>query len=169
MLLKLQTKPLLFYIQINKITNIAYISIIIYIGYKKLTLKNLKMDEFKELKKEYKVKIETLKKGLIDPKANFNNKLGLIGSDASKLNLIKEHLENYKSEFRFIVRQHKKNSFIVNEFLTILNFKRLGIFEFFSKFGQMVEYEKFTGIIENEQVKGFICLDDDNIYKLSKQ
>jgi len=59
-------------------------------------------------------------------------------------------------------------NFKVNDFTTINNFVRLGIFETFTKFGSPYEYEKFEGEIEGQKVNGFICLADDNIYKLSK-
>ena len=59
-------------------------------------------------------------------------------------------------------------NFKVNDFTTINNFVRLGIFETFTKFGQPYEYEKFTGEIQGDKVQGFICLADDNIYNLSK-
>lgn len=59
-------------------------------------------------------------------------------------------------------------NFKVNQFTTISNFKRLGVFETFMKFGEPYKYEKFEGEIKNEKIKGFICLADDNIYKLEK-
>lgn len=58
--------------------------------------------------------------------------------------------------------------FKINQFTTINNFKRLGIFEDFMKFGSPQTYEKIEGEIEGNKVTGFICLKTDNIYKLEK-
>lgn len=59
-------------------------------------------------------------------------------------------------------------TFKINEYTTINNFKRLGNFTQFMKFGQPYDYEEITGDINGEKIKAFICLDDDNIYKLEK-
>ena len=58
--------------------------------------------------------------------------------------------------------------FQVNQFTTIKNLKRLNQFEDFMKFGSPQTYEKFEGEMSGEKVQGFICLSDDNIYKLEK-
>jgi len=57
--------------------------------------------------------------------------------------------------------------FKVNDFTTIKNFVRTGVFETFMKFGLPYEYERFTGTLNNEAVQGWICLEDNNIYKLT--
>lgn len=62
--------------------------------------------------------------------------------------------------------QSDNNTFKVNDFTTIFNFTRLGIFEDFMKFGYPSTYEKFTGEIDNKKIEGFICLKDNNIYNL---
>lgn len=58
--------------------------------------------------------------------------------------------------------------FRVNDFLTIENFKEQDHFEYFSKWGRDEKYQLFTGETSLGKVKGYICLKDDNIYKLSK-
>lgn len=56
---------------------------------------------------------------------------------------------------------------IVNEYTTIKNFKRLGEFEEVMKYGYPSKYEKFEGTLKGKEVKGLICLADDNIYGLT--
>ncbi len=60
-------------------------------------------------------------------------------------------------------------TFQVNPFTTIKNFERLNQFTTFQKFGEPFEYEAFKGEIKGKKVKGFICLADNNIYKLEKE
>ena len=57
-------------------------------------------------------------------------------------------------------------TFQINQYTTIENFKRLDKFEIFQKFGKPFKYQDFTGEMDGEKVKGFICLADNNIYKL---
>ena len=61
-----------------------------------------------ELKQEYKDKIKQIKSGLIDKNANLNNKIGLIGSDAERLILIKKVLIEYKRELEFFEKFRSK-------------------------------------------------------------
>jgi hypothetical protein len=61
-----------------------------------------------ELKQEYKDKIKQLKNGLIDKKANLNNKIGLIGSDAERLIQIKKLLIEYKKDLLFFEKFRNK-------------------------------------------------------------
>ena len=58
--------------------------------------------------------------------------------------------------------------FKVNDFTTIKDFVRTGSFEHFIKYGTSYKYERFTGKMGNDKVKGFICLADDAIYRLEK-
>jgi len=58
--------------------------------------------------------------------------------------------------------------FIVNDYLTITNFKGLKIYESFMKFGVPYDYEKFSGKIEGTKVTGWICLADDGIYNIKE-
>jgi hypothetical protein len=57
--------------------------------------------------------------------------------------------------------------FVVNENLTINDFDYPNdqIVEFM-KHGEMQPYKAFTGTIKGAKVKGFVCLNDDNIYRL---
>lgn len=55
-------------------------------------------------------------------------------------------------------------NFKVNEFTTIENFERQNEFKEIMKFGTPYDYQKFTGKLNNENVIGWICLADDNIY-----
>lgn len=57
--------------------------------------------------------------------------------------------------------------FEINEYTTIKKFKLVDnqIHEFM-KFGSLQPYKKFVGKINNKKVTGFICLNDDQIYKL---
>ncbi|SED11417.1 hypothetical protein SAMN04489761_4318 [Tenacibaculum sp. MAR_2009_124] len=59
-------------------------------------------------------------------------------------------------------------TFQVNPYTVIENFERKNQFEIFQKFGEPHKYQKFIGEIKGEKVKGFICLADDNIYKLER-
>ena len=59
-------------------------------------------------------------------------------------------------------------NFRVNEYTTITDFKRLGTYSTFMKFGEPQKYENFEGKINGEKVKGFISAVDNNIYKLTK-
>ena len=59
-------------------------------------------------------------------------------------------------------------NFKVNDYTTINEFKRLGIFEDVMKFGNPSPYEQFTGVMSGEKVKGLICLKSENIYNLTK-
>ncbi len=59
-------------------------------------------------------------------------------------------------------------NFIINDFTTINNFKRLAKFETIKKFGEDYEYERFVGEIKNQKVTGLICLEDENIYNLKE-
>jgi hypothetical protein len=61
-----------------------------------------------ELKQEYRNKINTLKSGLIDKNASLNNKIGLIGSDAERLTMIKKLLKEYKEDVRFYIKMNDK-------------------------------------------------------------
>jgi hypothetical protein len=56
---------------------------------------------------------------------------------------------------------------VVNGFVTINKFKYSSkeIFKFM-KFGNLEDYKSFTGFIKDKKVKGYICLRDNNIYKL---
>lgn len=58
--------------------------------------------------------------------------------------------------------------FKVNMYTTIKQFKRAGVFEDFMKFGQLSKYERFTGILNGDDVRGWICLADNNIYQLER-
>ncbi|WP_440880613.1 hypothetical protein [Tenacibaculum sp. C7A-26P2] len=60
-------------------------------------------------------------------------------------------------------------TFQINQHTAIENFKRLDEFEIFQKFGEPYKYQAFTGKMDREKVKGFICLADNNIYKLEKE
>ncbi len=62
-----------------------------------------------ELKNEYKSAINNLKKGLIDKNANLNNKIGLIGSDAERLKMIKVLFKQYADDIRFYRKIEKNN------------------------------------------------------------
>jgi hypothetical protein len=62
-----------------------------------------------ELKNEYKSAINNLKKGLIDKNANLDNKIGLIGSDAERLKMIKVLLKQYADDIRFYRKIEKNN------------------------------------------------------------
>lgn len=57
--------------------------------------------------------------------------------------------------------------FYVNEFTTIKKFKLIDnqIHEFL-KHGSLQPYKKFKGKIKSKKVIGFVCLKDDQIYKL---
>jgi hypothetical protein len=55
-------------------------------------------------------------------------------------------------------------TFHINQFSKITNFKRLGTFETFMKFGEPYEYEKISGKVQEKQIMAWICLADDNIY-----
>ena len=60
-----------------------------------------------------------------------------------------------------------ENDFIVNENLTINEFKLIDDkIHTFLKFGVEYDYKEFNGLIKGEKVKGFVCLEDDNIYKM---
>ena len=59
------------------------------------------------------------------------------------------------------------NDFKVNDYTTITDFKRTGVFEMVMKHGYEQEYEQFTGLLEGDKIKGLICLTDNNIYKLT--
>lgn len=65
--------------------------------------------DLKALKQEYREDINRLKSGLIDKQANFNNKIGLIGSDASRLHAIKELVKQYKGDLIFYTKINSKN------------------------------------------------------------
>jgi hypothetical protein len=54
-----------------------------------------------ELKEDYRNEINHLKSGLIDKNASLSNKIGLIGSDAERLKMIKELLKQYAGDVRF--------------------------------------------------------------------
>lgn len=58
----------------------------------------------------------------------------------------------------------------VNEFTTIKKFKFIDdkIHEFL-KHGTLQPYKQFKGRIDKQKVKGFICLNDDQIYNLEKR
>jgi len=60
-----------------------------------------------------------------------------------------------------------EENFIVNDHVTINKFRFADnqIYQF-RKFGELHDYRKFKGEIEGEKVKGYVCLKDDNIYKL---
>lgn len=65
------------------------------------------------------------------------------------------------------MKEDKENDFIVNENLTIKNFEFVSNKVFvFKKFGQDYNYKEFTGLVNGRGVKGFVCLEDDNIYKM---
>ena len=57
--------------------------------------------------------------------------------------------------------------FVVNDNLTINEFDFVDdkIHEFM-KHGTPQPYKEFRGKIEGKEVKGFVCLNDDNVYKL---
>lgn len=61
----------------------------------------------------------------------------------------------------------KETDFVLNDNLIINNFDFVDskIHEFM-KFGELQPYKEFRGEIEGKKVKGFVCLNDDNIYKL---
>ncbi len=61
----------------------------------------------------------------------------------------------------------KETDFVVNDNLIINNFDFVDdqITEFM-KHGTLQPYKEFTGEIEGKKVKGFVCLNDDQIYKL---
>jgi hypothetical protein len=59
-------------------------------------------------------------------------------------------------------------NFIVNEYTTIIDFKRLGNYSTFLKFGEPEKYENFQGTLNGDKMKGFISSVDNNIYKLEK-
>ena len=71
-----------------------------------------------------------------------------------------------------INRESKKDddkmNFRLNYYTTIKNFKRLGTFSTFTKFGEPEKYENFEGVLNGEKMKGFISTVDNNIYKLTK-
>lgn len=58
-------------------------------------------------------------------------------------------------------------TFRVNQFVTIkkMKFPDDKIHEFV-KFGALQPYKEFTGFIDDKKVKGFVCLTDDQVYKL---
>lgn len=57
-------------------------------------------------------------------------------------------------------------TFHINQFSKITNFKRLGTFETFMKWGEPQEYEKISGKIDKKPITAWICLADENIYKI---
>ena len=60
-----------------------------------------------------------------------------------------------------------ENDFYVNDYLTIKNFKLIdNKIHQFLKFGELYDYKEFNGIVKGQKVKGFVCLADDNIYKM---
>lgn len=64
-------------------------------------------------------------------------------------------------------KENKENDFIVNDFLTIKDFELInGDIVQFRKFGVMYDYKEFKGLVGGKKVKGFVCLADDNIYKM---
>lgn len=64
-------------------------------------------------------------------------------------------------------KEIKENDFVVNDLLTINNFEFVNddIVKFM-KFGVLEDYKEFVGLVSGKNVKGFVCLKDDNIYKL---
>jgi len=56
--------------------------------------------------------------------------------------------------------------FKVNQYLTIRNFKHKNKYAKFFKHGGLEMYQRFTGEIGSDNVRGWRCLKDDNIYKL---
>ena len=64
---------------------------------------------------------------------------------------------------------NEETDFIINDYLTIKNFKLIDDkIHQFMKFGSLEDYKEFRGEIENRKVKGFVCLKDDNIYGLEE-
>ncbi len=63
----------------------------------------------------------------------------------------------------------KLKTFEVNEYTKINKFKAddKNIYTF-NKFGEPSKYLKFTGEIKKQKVKGYINIDDNNIYQLEK-
>lgn len=57
-------------------------------------------------------------------------------------------------------------TFHINQNSKITNFKRLGEFTTFMKFGEPYEYEKISGKVQKKPITAWICLADDNIYGL---
>lgn len=55
-------------------------------------------------------------------------------------------------------------TFHINQFSKITNFKRLGTFETFMKWGEPQEYEKISGKVQKKPITAWTCLADDNIY-----
>lgn len=66
------------------------------------------MENLREIKQQYKEDIKRIKSSLIDKNANLNNKIGLIGSDASKLLRIKEIVQEFKKDIIFYNNQNFK-------------------------------------------------------------
>lgn len=80
----------------------------------------------------------------------------------------KKNLEVIDDEFREnkIKGEDVILNFKVNENTSIQNFRKLPVFETFMKFGEPYEYQKFKGQMKGQDVQGYICLADDNIFKL---
>jgi len=57
--------------------------------------------------------------------------------------------------------------FKINQFTIIRDFKRTGILKTYTKFGETYEYEGFEGILNDDKIKGDICLADNHIYGLT--
>ena len=57
--------------------------------------------------------------------------------------------------------------FAINQFTTINDFKRIGVFKTITKFGESYEYEGFEGTLNGDSIKGDICLADNHIYGLT--
>ena len=57
--------------------------------------------------------------------------------------------------------------FAINQFTTINDLKRTGVFKTITKFGEFYEYEEFEGTLNGDKVKGDICLADNHIYGLT--
>lgn len=61
----------------------------------------------------------------------------------------------------------KDTDFVVNDNLIINDFDFVDdkIHEFM-KHGGLQPYKEFRGTIDGKKVKGFVCLNDDNVYQL---
>lgn len=57
--------------------------------------------------------------------------------------------------------------FKINDYTTIQKFKIISnkIFQFM-KYGELYDYLKFKGTIENKKIEGYVCLADENIYMI---
>lgn len=57
-------------------------------------------------------------------------------------------------------------NFKVNKYTIIKDFELTGVFENFMKHGELSKYERFTGNLCGNDITGWVCLADNNIYNI---